>query len=124
MDNADIGYRGMVGTPFKQGNWQSAKGVRNQLHNLTATERIYSVLGRDPNVQTGGIDLSNLADTPQNQTLLSMRDFLGKHGVDTKNITLDDLESLYRKRLSSIKAASNNNYNLALPQGEGAFPKK
>lgn len=33
MDNADIGYRGMVGTPFKQGNWQSPRGVRNQVLN-------------------------------------------------------------------------------------------
>ena len=33
MDNADIGYRGMVSTPFKQGNWQSAKGVRNPSFN-------------------------------------------------------------------------------------------
>ena len=33
MDNADIGYRGMVGTPFKQGNWQLAKGVRNPSFN-------------------------------------------------------------------------------------------
>lgn len=33
MDNADIGYRGMVGTPFKQGNWQSPKSIRNQVLN-------------------------------------------------------------------------------------------
>lgn len=33
MDNADIGYRGMISTPFKQGNWQLAKGVRNPSFN-------------------------------------------------------------------------------------------
>ena len=33
MDNADIGYRGMVRTPFKQGNWQSPKSIRNQVLN-------------------------------------------------------------------------------------------
>lgn len=33
MDKADIGYRGMIGTPFKQGNWQLPKGVRNQILN-------------------------------------------------------------------------------------------
>ena len=124
MDNADIGYRGMVGTPFKQGNWQLSKGVRNQPHNPTATERIYSILGRDPDVPTGGIDLSNWVYTPKNRTLLSMRDFLQQHGVDTKNITFDDLENLYRKRLNSIQIVSSDNYNLALPRGEGAFPKQ
>ncbi len=32
-NNADIGYRGMVGTPFKQGNWQLPRGVRNPSFN-------------------------------------------------------------------------------------------
>ena len=53
-----------------------------------------------------------------------MRDFLQQHGVDTKNITFDDLENLYRKRLNSIQIVSSDNYNLALPRGEGAFPKQ
>lgn len=119
MDNADIGYRGMVGTPFKQGNWQLPRGMRNQPYNPTATERIFSVLGRDSETPTGGTPqhLLNLhANTSFN--LSAMHDFLQKHGVNTTNLTIDDLEKLYNLRLNAIKNTTEGNFNLALPSGE------
>ena len=123
MDNADIGYRGMIGTPFKQGNWQLPKGQKNQPHNPTATERIYSVLGRDSDVPTGGVDLDLLEmNSASHQNLASMYEFLQKHGVDTKNITLADLENLYGMRLNAIRTASGGTYNLALPDASTALP--
>ena len=56
--------------------------------------------------------------------LQSLYKFLQQHGVDTKNITLSDLENLYGRRFNAIKSASNNNYNLAVPQGQEALPRQ
>lgn len=70
MDNADIGYRGMVGTPFKQGNWQLAKGVRNPSFNgkaqimwmgPTAGKTTYAKI--NPNV----VDIDPLTKTLENK---------------------------------------------------------
>lgn len=103
--------------------WQLPKGQRNQPHNPTATERIYSVLGRDPNVPTGGVRDFTVSQFVENQ-LQPLYKFLQQHGVDTKNITLADLENLYGRRLDAIKSASHNNYNLAVPQGTEALPRQ
>ena len=103
--------------------WQLPKGQRNQSHNPTATERIYSVLGRDPNVPTGGVRDFTASRFVENQ-LQPLYKFLQQHGVDTKNITLSDLENLYGRRFNAIKSASHNNYNLAVPQGTEALPRQ
>lgn len=99
------------------------KGERNQPYNPTATERIYSVLGRDPNVPTEGVRDFTTSRFAENQ-LQSLYKFLQQHGADTKNITLSDLENLYGKRLNAIKSASHNDYNLAVPQGTEALPRQ
>lgn len=100
--------------------WQLPKGQRNQPYNPTATERVYSVLGRDPNVPTGGISYDGF----EQHHLYPLYKFLQQHGIDTKNITLGDLGTLYGNRFESIKTASKNNYNLAVPQGTEALPKE
>lgn len=81
------------------------------------------MLGRDPGVKTEGIDVSNLANTPQNRTLLSMRNFLKQHGVNTENLTLADLKNLYGKRLAAIRTTSGHNYNLAIPDSGDAMSR-
>lgn len=101
--------------------WQLPKGQRNQPYNPTATERIYSVLGRDPNVPTEGVRDFTTSPIAENQ-LQSLYKFLQQHGVDTKNITQTDLALLWEKRLGAIKAASNGNYNIAAPHGSTALP--
>lgn len=53
-----------------------------------------------------------------------MYKFLQKHGVDTKNLTLGDLENLYGRRLDTIRKTSNGDYNLAVPQGQEALPRQ
>lgn len=53
-----------------------------------------------------------------------MYKFLQKHGVDTKNLTLGDLENLYGRRLDTIRKTSNGDYNLAIPQGTEALPRQ
>ena len=99
------------------------KGQRNQPHNPTATQRVFSVLGRDPNVPTGGVRDFTASQFAENQ-LQSLYKFLQQHGVDAKNITLSDLENLYGRRYNAIKSASHNNYNLAVPQGTEALPRQ
>jgi hypothetical protein len=85
---------------------------------------VYSVLGRDPNVSTGGIDAQVLSQNSNyHQNLGALYKFLQKHGVDTKNLTLADLENLYGKRIDAIRKATNKNYNLALPDGNEALPR-
>ena len=84
---------------------------------------MYSVLGRDSNVPTEGVRDFTTSRFAENQ-LQSLYKFLQQHGVDTKNITLSDLENLYGKRLNAIKSASHNDYNLAVPQGTEALPRQ
>jgi hypothetical protein len=48
---------------------------------------------------------------------------LQEHGVDTKNITLGDLETIYTKRLKAI-ANSSENYNIALPDATVSLPEE
>lgn len=105
--------------------WQLPKGQRNQPHNPTATERVFSVLGRDPNIPTEGVTNVEFGSGvfPENQ-LYPMYKFLQKHGVDTKNLTLGDLENLYGRRLDTIRKTSNGDYNLAIPQGTEALPRQ
>lgn len=86
-------------------------------------KKIYSVLGRDPNVPTGGVRDFTVSRVAENQ-LQSLYKFLQQHGVETKNITLSDLENLYDRRFNTIKSTSNNNYNLAVPQGTEALPRQ
>lgn len=121
----DATYAGTPGTYAGKEvpTWQLPKGQRNQSHNPTATERIYSVLGRDPNIPTEGVRDFTTSSFTENQ-LQSLYKFLQQHGVDTKNITLSDLENLYGRRFNAIKSASNNNYNLAVPQGQEALPRQ
>ena len=121
----DATYAGTPGTYAGKEvpTWQLPKGQRNQPHNPTATERVYSILGRDSGIKTEGIDISNLADIPQNRTLLSMRNFLKQHGVNTENLTLADLENLYGKRLAAIRTTSGYNYNLAIPDSGDAMSR-
>ena len=103
--------------------WQLSKGMRNQPHNPTATGRVFSVLGRDPNVPTGGVSGFELLDNSNvNQNLGAIYKFLQQHGVDTKNITLGDLETLYGRRMHAIRQATNKNYNVAIPTGNEALP--
>jgi hypothetical protein len=50
--------------------------------------------------------------------------FLKQHGVNTTNLTLDDLDKLFNARLNTIKMSSNGNYNIAYPLGNEAFPRR
>jgi hypothetical protein len=82
---------------------------------------VYSILGRDPNVHTGGITNFQTSGIAEYQ-FQPLYKFLQQHGVDTKNITQTDLALLWEKRLEAIKAASNGTYNIVVPHGTTSLP--
>ena len=80
----------------------------------TPTDRVYSLLGRSSKQKTIGTQYADLTDAQQ-----AILNDLKSQGVETTNLTQQDLETLYELRLSALAEAAPKDWNLVRPYADG-----